>query len=79
MVAKQDSCRLNNTESFLSTVSCNFDIVESIFFISKGIPPNKHAEFCLLSLFFALNIHRVYIQFSDDALLLTCFKKALFK
>ena len=45
MFVKQDSCRLNNTESFLYTVSCNVDIVECIIFIGKGIPPNKHALF----------------------------------
>ena len=47
-VRKEDSCRLDNTESFLYTVSCNVDIVECIIFIGLGIPPNKHAIFCLL-------------------------------
>ena len=45
MFVKQDSCRLNNTESFLYTVSCKIDIVECIICIGKGIPPNKHAIF----------------------------------
>ena len=43
--------RLNNTESFLYTVSCSVDIVACFIVIGKGIPPNKHAIFCLLSLF----------------------------
>ena len=30
MLVKQDSCRLDNTESFLYTVSCNVGIVECI-------------------------------------------------
>ena len=42
MLVKQDSCRLNNTQSFLYKVSCNVDIVECIILIGKGIPPNKH-------------------------------------
>ena len=79
MLVKQDSCRLNNTKSFLYTVSCSVNIVECFIFIGKGIPPNKHAIFCLLSIFLALNIHRVYIQGSVDVLLQPCFKKALFK
>ena len=53
-------------ESFLYTVSCNVDICEFIIFIGKGIPPYKHANLCLVSLLFALNIHRVHIQVSDD-------------
>ena len=76
MLVKQDSCRLNITESFPYIVSCYDDIVECICFIGKGITPNKHANFCLLSLFFALSIHRVHIQVSDDVLLHPCFKKA---
>ena len=52
MLIKQDSCRLDDTESFLYyTVSCNVEIDECIIFIGKGILPNKHAIFCLLSLF----------------------------
>ena len=69
MLVKQDPCILNNTESFLYTSSCNVDIVECIIFIGKAIPPNKHASFCLLSLFLPLNIHRVHIQGSVDVLL----------
>ena len=62
MLVKQGLCRLNNTESFLCTVSCNVDIIECIIsFIGKGILSKKQANFCLLSLFFALNIHRVHI------------------
>ena len=76
MFVKQDSSRLNNTESFLFTASCTVDVVECIIFLGKGIPPNKHAHFCLLSLIFALNIHRVHIQVSDDVLIHPCFKKA---
>ena len=58
MLVKQDSCRLNNTQSFLYKVSCNVDIVECIILIGKGIPPNKHhANFV-----FALNKHLVNIQ-----------------
>ena len=79
MLVKQDSCRLNNTETFLYTVFCNVDIVDCIIFIGKGIPPKKHAIICLLSLFCALNMHRVHIQVSVDVLLHSCFKKALFK
>ena len=79
MLVKQDSFRFNNTESSLYTVSCNVDTVECIISILKEIPPNKHANFCLLLLFFALNIHIVHIQVSDDVLLHPCFKKALFK
>ena len=54
MLVKQDSCRLNNTDSYY-TVSCNFEIVECIIFIGKGIPPNKHANFCLYHYYFALS------------------------
>ena len=58
MLIKQDSCRLNNTDSFLYTVSYNVDIVECIIFIGKGIPPNKHTNLLLsLIIIFALNIH----------------------
>ena len=71
MLVKHDSCRLNNTESFLYTISCNVDIVECITVIGKGIPPHKPANFCLLSLFFALNIHRDHIQFSVGVLYYT--------
>ena len=39
----------------------------------------KHAHFCLLSLSFALNIHRVHIQVYVNVLLHPCFKKTLFK
>ena len=38
MLVKQDPCRLNNTGSFLYTVSCNVDTVECIIFVRKGIP-----------------------------------------
>ena len=79
MLIKQDSCRSNNTESFLYTISCNVDIAECIIFIGKGSPPNKHANFCLLTLFFALILHRVHIQISVDVLLHPCFEKALIK
>ena len=80
MLVKHDSCRLNNTESFLYTISCNVDIVEFIINIGKGIQPHKHANFCLLSLFFlALYIHRDHIQVSVGVLLQPCLKKALFK
>ena len=54
-------------------------MVECIIFIGKGIPPKKHAYDCLLSLYFALNIHRVHIQVSIDVSLHQCFEKALFK
>ena len=74
MLVKQDLCRLNNTDSYY-TVSCNFEIVECIIFIGKGIPPNKHANFCLYHYSFALNLHRVRIQVSDDVLLHPCFKR----
>ena len=43
---------VNNTESFLYTVFCNVDIVECTIFIGKGITPKRHANICLLSLFF---------------------------
>ena len=79
MLVKLDSCRLNNTESFLYTFFCNVDIFESIIFLEKGILPKKHANICLLSLYFALNIHRVHIQVSVDVLLHSCFENALFK
>ena len=35
--------------------------------------------FCILSLCFALIIHRVHIQVSDDVLLHPCIEKTLFK
>ena len=79
MLVKQDSCRLNNTESFLYTVSCNVGIVECIIVIGKRILPNKHANFCLLSFCFALKIHRVHMQVSVDVLLHPSFKKTQFK
>ena len=66
MLVKQDSCRLNNTESFLYTVYFNVVVVECIIDIGKEAPPKKHAKICLLSLSFALNIHRVHIQVSAD-------------
>ena len=47
MLVKQDSCKLNNTGSFLYTVSCNGDTVECIIFVGKEIPSNKHAKVCL--------------------------------
>ena len=79
MLVKHDSCRLNNTESFLYTISCNVDIVECIIVIGKGIPPHTNANFCLLSLFFfALNIHRDHIQVYVGVLLHPCLKKAFF-
>ena len=53
MLIKQDSCRLNNTESFLYTVFCNVDKSMLIF---------------IFYLFFALNIHRVDMQVSVDFL-----------
>ena len=34
------------------TVSCNVDIVECIIVIGKGIPHNKHANFCLIFIIF---------------------------
>ena len=61
------------------TCFLHVDIVACIIFIGKGIPPNKHAIFCLLSFFFALNVHRVHIHVSHDVLLHSCFKKAIFK
>ena len=80
MLVKHDSCRLNNTESFLYNISCNVDIVECIIVIGNVIPPRKHAYFCLLSfLFFALNIHRDHILVSVGVYLHPCLKKALFK
>ena len=79
MFVKHDSCRLNNTESFLYTISCNVDIVEFIIVIGKGISPHKHINFCLLSLFLALNIHRDHIQVSVGVLLQPCLRKALFE
>ena len=78
MLVKQDSCRLNNTESFLYTVSCNVDIVACILVIGKGIPPNKHAIFLSFINIFALDIHRVHKLVFVDVLLHPCFKKALF-
>ena len=45
---------------------CNVDIGKGIICTWKGIPPKKHANICLLSLFFALNINRVHIQVSVD-------------
>ena len=62
MLVKQDSCRLNNSESFLYNVSCNIDIVECNIFIGKGIPPDKHANFCRLSLFFFFLLS-IFIEF----------------
>ena len=58
---------------------CNFDIIECNIFIGKGILPKKHANICLLSLFFPLNIHIVHIQVSVDVMLHSFFEKALFK
>ena len=46
------------------------------YFIGKEIPPKKHANICLLSLFFALNIYKVHIKVSVDVLLHSCFEKA---
>ena len=46
----------------------------SVLFCGKGIPSIKHANICFISLFFALNIHRVHIKVSDDVLLHPCFK-----
>ena len=74
MLVKHDSCRLNNTESFLYTISCNVDIGECIIVIGKWISPYKHAIFCLLS-FFALNIYRDHMQVSVGVLLYPCLKR----
>ena len=60
MLIKQDSSRLNNTESFLYTVSCNVGIVECIMFLGKGIPPNKHAIFVFYH-YFLLYIFKEFI------------------
>ena len=79
MLVKHDSCRLNNTESFLYTISCNVDIVECIIVIGKGIPPHKYANFFFYHYLFALDIHRDHIQVSFGVLLHRCLKKALFK
>ena len=45
----------------------------ALVFIGKGISSNKHVNVFLLSLFFAFNIHRVYIKVSFDVLLDPCF------
>ena len=79
MLVKQDSCRLNNTDSLLYTVFRNFDIIECIIFIGKGILPKKHANICFFISVFALNIHRVHIQVFVNVLLHSCFEKALFR
>ena len=79
MLVKHDSCRLNNTESFLYTISCNVDIVACIIVIGKGIPPHKHANFLSFIIIFALNIHSDHKQVSVGVLLHPCLKKALFK
>ena len=76
MLIKQDSCRLDDTDF---TVSCNFEIVECIIFIGRGILSNKRANFLSFIIIFALIIHRVHIQVSVDVLLHPCFEKALFK
>ena len=73
MLVKHEACSLNNTESFLYTVSCNIDIVECIIVIGKDIQPIKHAIFCLLSLCFALNNYRSHIQVSVYVLLFIIF------
>ena len=64
MLVEQDSCRLNNAESFLYTFSCIFDIVGCIIVIGRGIPPNKHAIF--LSLF----LLQIFIEFIYKFLLM---------
>ena len=47
--------------------------LRALVFIGKGISSNKNVNVFLLSLFFALNIHRVHIKVSFDILLLPCF------
>ena len=79
MLVKQDSCRISNTESFLCPVFVMLTLLSVIFFIGKGILPKKHANICLLSLFFPLNIHIVHIHVSVDVMLHSFFEKALFK
>ena len=79
MLVKHDSCRLNNTESFLYTISCYVDIVEYIIVIGKGIPPISMLIFVFYHYFLALNIHRDHIQVSVGVLLQPCLKRALFK
>ena len=79
MLVKHDSCRLNNAESLIYTISCNVDIVKCIFVIGKGIPSHKHANFVFYHYFFALNVHRDHVQVSVGILLHPCVKRALFK
>ena len=81
MLVKHDSCRFNDTESFLYTFSCNVDIIECIIVIGKGIRPISMLilSYHIVSLVFTLNIRRGHIQVSVGVLLHPCLKKALLK
>ena len=79
MLVKQDQCRLNNTHSFLYTVSCKNGIVDCIIFIGKWILSEKHAHCFSFIIIFALDIHRVHIQVSVYVLSHPYCEKAPFK
>ena len=79
MLVKQDSCRLNNTESFLYTVRAMLTLLSVLFLLGKEFHSISMLFFVFYHFFFALNIQRVHKQVSDDVLLHPCFKKALFK
>ena len=68
MSVRHDSCILNNTESFLYTISCNVDIVEDIIVIWKVIPFVSMLFVFFYHYFYALNFHRDHIQVSIGVL-----------
>ena len=56
-----------------------FTLLSVLLLLGKEFRLNKHANFCLLSLFIALTIQRDHIQVSVGVLLHPCLKEALFK
>ena len=52
-------------------------LLSVLFLLGKGFRPSSMLFFVLYHYFFALNMHRVHIQVSDDVLLHSCFEKAL--
>ena len=73
MMVKQDSCRLNNTDSFLYTVFRNVDIVECIVFIGKGILPKSSLIYVIIIIL----LLQIFIEFIYKFLLMFCYTHVL--
>ena len=79
MLVKQDSCSLNNTESFLYILFfVMLTLLNVLFILRKGFCPKSMLIYVFI-IFFTLNNHRVHVQVSVNDLLHSCFEKTLFK